>query len=801
MPEPLALFVTLAGRTQQFLDGAPTRIGSGPCCELRTVGGPAVWAHLQHWGNWSISTVDSSVRIAFDGVPTTPLGSSSSILAPIPAGTATVVELSTGEHRVAFTTWLAARDSAPVAPPVAPQTAPPTSPRPDSHSHAPQPGRAAVVASRRIGRKPVVVGRAGGNATIQLDDATLAARHTTLQWNGRHLVIRDLNRGTGTYVGGRLVYWENITVGQHFTIGHFTGTVDASGTVEFCRLTGSQALDVSDVSVWYERSDSNVVHVLERVSFRLAQAESVGVIAGSGAGKSTLCAAILGEADRQSGRITLGDEELGHYPVNPNLVAFVPQFAALFDELSVAATMEYAARLRLAPDVTAAERDAAIRTAMARVRIDAVRNQSVGSLSGGQRRRLAIAVEMLAEPVLLMLDEPTSGLDEGLDRMVMRDLSGLPKSGTTVIVVTHSLAHLHLLDKVVALTHHKGVPAGVGYFGPPNALFAAFGAATGADVMDALSSSSTHAPGGHTSATSAPSPPARRPTPPRRRHRIGTSHALAALFRREIVRLTTGFTALRQLALLGLVYPAVVGSVAALLGPDGLSAGRRIPNSTLGTSVAVLTICLSFLSMALSLTSMVSDRAAIQRESRWGVPPSAVVLSRALARAGPAVVQAGAATATVIGWRSVPGLVVGPLPAWLGLWGMLSLLSITSMCIGLWLSSTAFTAEQAVGRMSAALAAMVVLCGLVVPLGRPSGFTWLLSVLSYLTPTRWAVAGTVSYVHGRTTSTLGPDRLWTSDAAHTIVPLGVLVVMATLSLIGATIALRRRPSPSGGRTV
>ena len=85
------------------------------------------------------------------------------------------------------------------------------------------------------------------------------------------------------------------------------------------------------------------------------------------------------------------------------------------------------------------------------------------SLSGGQRKRVNVALELLTKPSLLFLDEPTSGLDPGLDISVMEMMSGLARDGRTVIVVTHSVANLNICDRLLVL-----VPGGkVAYFGSP----------------------------------------------------------------------------------------------------------------------------------------------------------------------------------------------------------------------------------------------------------------------------------------------------------------------------------------------
>ncbi len=109
-------------------------------------------------------------------------------------------------------------------------------------------------------------------------------------------------------------------------------------------------------------------------------------------------------------------------------------------------------------------------------------DKKITSLSGGQRKRVSVALELLTKPSLIFLDEPTSGLDPGMDRDVMQMLRGLADDGRTVLVVTHSVAELALCDRLLVMA-----PGGaVAYFGPPEEALTFFGYDTWADVFSAF---------------------------------------------------------------------------------------------------------------------------------------------------------------------------------------------------------------------------------------------------------------------------------------------------------------------------
>src|SRR5262249_6411877 len=142
--------------------------------------------------------------------------------------------------------------------------------------------------------------------------------------------------------------------------------------------------------------------------------------------------------------------------------------------------MDYAARLR-APSSAPRQRQR-IAEVCRQLRIDQRLDQLVGTLSGGQRKRVSIALELLTEPSLLMLDEPTSGLDAGMAREVMNILKEYAEAGRTVIVITPSPTHLRMAQQVLVLAS-EGRPV---YSGLPIGELRALRVANHADLMDQL---------------------------------------------------------------------------------------------------------------------------------------------------------------------------------------------------------------------------------------------------------------------------------------------------------------------------
>src|SRR5262249_10207746 len=132
-------------------------------------------------------------------------------------------------------------------------------------------------------------------------------------------------------------------------------------------------------------------------------------------------------------------------------LGYVPQDDIVHRELTVARSLEYTARLRLPPDTAVEERRKRVQEGMATLELSDRADAPIHRLSGGQRKRVSIATELLTEPTLLFLDEPTSGLDPGLEEALMLLLRELSYKGKSVVLVTHTLDNIHLCDAVVLL--------------------------------------------------------------------------------------------------------------------------------------------------------------------------------------------------------------------------------------------------------------------------------------------------------------------------------------------------------------
>ena len=211
-------------------------------------------------------------------------------------------------------------------------------------------------------------------------------------------------------------------------------------------------LRVENVSV-----SAGGTRILKKVDLTLHPGEMCALIGPSGAGKSTLIKALLGLRDPNKGSVRMGSLPMAE--LGP--VGYVPQDDALHRGLTVRRELAYAAELRM-PEASAQERQSRIAEVLDQVDLGDRVGVRIRRLSGGQRKRVSLALELLTGPPLLILDEPTSGLDPGLEARTMKLLSQVAETGRIVLVATHAMESIEQAEALCVL-----VAGHVAFFGPP----------------------------------------------------------------------------------------------------------------------------------------------------------------------------------------------------------------------------------------------------------------------------------------------------------------------------------------------
>ncbi len=226
-------------------------------------------------------------------------------------------------------------------------------------------------------------------------------------------------------------------------------------------------------------------HILKDVSFTIYPGELVAILGGSGAGKTTLMNAINGFEPATSGMVYFNGNDLyKNYPVYKSQIGYVPQQDIVYDNLTMFDMLVYVAKLRLPSDITKEEITMRVDEVLKAMALEKHRDTLIKKMSGGQRKRASIAVELISDPSLFFLDEPTSGLDPEAETNLMKQLQMLSsKRGKTIIVITHTLQNIHLFDKVIFMA-----PGGkLCYYGSPNDAKKFFDVENLADAYEKIS--------------------------------------------------------------------------------------------------------------------------------------------------------------------------------------------------------------------------------------------------------------------------------------------------------------------------
>jgi len=328
-----------------------------------------------------------------------------------------------------------------------------------------------------IASQPIIVLGRDPQCDIPLSAPTVSWHHAQITRVSQGHIITDQHSVNGTFVNGQRIDTPyTLQQSDVVQIGPFRLVYEASGFQQYT-LSGGMRLDGMHL-VQEVGSLKSPKRILNEIDISVYPREFVALVGTSGAGKSTLLKALNGFSRAQGEVLVNGDNLYQHFDLYCTLIGYVPQEDIIHRELTVSGALNYAAQLRLPPDTTLPERRQRISKVLQRVEMSGHAETLIGKLSGGQRKRISIAMELLAEPSLFFLDEPTSGLDPGLEKKMMYTLRQLADGGRTIILVTHATANINQCDLVCFLAQGRMV-----YYGPPEEARVFFGV-TSEDFAD-----------------------------------------------------------------------------------------------------------------------------------------------------------------------------------------------------------------------------------------------------------------------------------------------------------------------------
>jgi ABC transport system ATP-binding/permease protein len=328
-----------------------------------------------------------------------------------------------------------------------------------------------------LGATDVSIGRAQDNDLI-LDHPQVSAHHARLVKERGVIRLIDLGSTNHTYVNGLNVSSQVLQPGNEIRIGPYKIVYEGL-LLTLYDESGGVRIDAQNL---VQQADANTI-LLHDVSISIQPRSFVALVGASGAGKSTLLNALSGLRPPVRGKVFYNGQDFQqHRAALRSQIGYVPQDEIIHRDLTVERALFYAARLRLPSDFSQTQIEQRIDEVLDEVEMRHRRRYLVRNLSGGQRKRVSIALELLANPSVFFLDEPTSGLDPGLDRKMMLLLRKLADKGHTIVLVTHATSNINVCDYVCFLAQGGYVA----YFGPPEDASAYFGQPGFAEIYTTL---------------------------------------------------------------------------------------------------------------------------------------------------------------------------------------------------------------------------------------------------------------------------------------------------------------------------
>lgn len=334
------------------------------------------------------------------------------------------------------------------------------------------------------GKSELTIGRDEKN-DISLDGLQISNRHARLLKTNDGVVIEDLKSSNGIYLNGKRISKHTITPDDAVQIGAFEIKVDLQGVIGVFDTRSKTRIDCVKITKEVrDRAGSGKINLLNDISLSIEPNEFIGLLGPSGAGKSTLMDALNGMRPATNGSVLINNLDLyEHLDSLKQSIGYVPQEDIIHRELSVYRTLYYVAKLRLSRDVSKKEIDEIIEEVLDVTGLTERKDVKVSELSGGQRKRVSIAVELITKPSVIYLDEPTSGLDPATEEKIMKLFRQITESGRTVILTTHAMENVKLFDKIVLLMRGKLV-----FYGKPEEALAHVGAKNFKELYDKLES-------------------------------------------------------------------------------------------------------------------------------------------------------------------------------------------------------------------------------------------------------------------------------------------------------------------------
>lgn len=610
-----------------------------------------------------------------------------------------------------------------------------------------------TVVSLPSGRRAIVIGRAPA-CDVTIDMPMISSRHAILENDGANWRIRDLGSTNGTFVRGRRIDGPvHVVAGDVIGLGSSRLRLAPDGTSLVERdLPGNASIEACAVAV-----DAGGRRLIQDVSLVVWSGELVAIMGPSGAGKSTLLGTLVGSLRPDAGRVLVAGSDLyANFEQFRGQIGYVPQDDIMHAELTVWQALWFTARLRLPRDYADDEIRRRLNVVIDQLGLAGSEHVRIGSperrgISGGQRKRVNVAMELVTDPPMLVLDEPTSGLSSTDALAVVKLLRRLADAGKTVVLTIHQpgLEALRQMDALAVIARDAST-AEIGtlvWYGPAHPAAAEFFEPRGPrDDAETVLRGLTQRPVAEwrhayrRSATyrdwverrQSPDNVASSPDGRRGASLFDVGSQWWTLVRRSLAikaadRWTTAVLLL-QAPVIGLLVAGVFGGRAAAAAdhaswPDTAQA--------VATTTFLLALAAIWFGCSNAAREIVAERAILRRERMVGLSLTAYLASKLVVLAGLGGIQCGILLAIV--GRGC-GLEAGAGNTWLTLFLAANVAAVLGLCV----SALARSSEAAASVLPLVILPMVILGGILLPLADlPAPAT----ILADAMPSRWAFEG------------------------------------------------------------